>query len=330
MKKRILSTLLAAVMVVSALLPINAFATDGVSMYRLYNPNSGEHFYTASTGERNGLISRGWNYEGIGWTAPSQGDPVYRLYNPNAGDHHYTTSAAERNKLTSVGWRYEGIGWRSGGSVPLYRQYNPHAKAGAHNYTTSKAENDSLVRAGWRSEGVGWYGVGNSSPADANVDYYKAYSGVLAELESELEDFIQSEDRYGRGDDVSYTLYDINGDGIKELIAVFHQDPFLDTRYIYTYDGQKTKKLFENESEYSPIGIMPAGRGIVYEPGSRGGYGLVRIRWDGSKLVEDELMARGRNDLNDNDERRDALLESVRTGDAFDMYDVSDYSLLLQ
>ncbi len=36
-------------------------------MYRLYNPNSGEHFYTASKGERNHLIRLGWNDEGIGW-----------------------------------------------------------------------------------------------------------------------------------------------------------------------------------------------------------------------------------------------------------------------
>ena len=40
------------------------------SMHRLYNPNSGEHFYTASVKERDGLVSAGWKYEGVGWTAP--------------------------------------------------------------------------------------------------------------------------------------------------------------------------------------------------------------------------------------------------------------------
>lgn len=128
-------------------------------MYRLYNRNSGEHFYTANSGERNSLVKAGWRYEGIGWTAPKTGDPVYRLYNPNAGEHHYTTKNGEKNSLVRAGWKYEGIGWRSGGSVPLYRQYNPHAKTGTHNYTTSKAENDSLVKAGWKAEGIGWYGT---------------------------------------------------------------------------------------------------------------------------------------------------------------------------
>ena len=133
-----------------------------VSMYRLYNPNSGEHFYTASAGERNHLIGLGWNDEGIGWTAPARSNtPVYRLYNPNGGEHHYTTSEPERNNLISLGWNDEGIGWYSDDArtVPLYRQYNPNAFANNHNYTTSLAENDHLVSLGWRAEGIGWYGV---------------------------------------------------------------------------------------------------------------------------------------------------------------------------
>jgi uncharacterized protein YjdB len=84
---------------------------SSISMYRLYNPNSGEHFYTSSASEKTTLVSAGWHYEGIGWTAPSvSSTPVYRLYNPNAGDHFYTSDASERDHLVSVGWNYEGIG----------------------------------------------------------------------------------------------------------------------------------------------------------------------------------------------------------------------------
>lgn len=134
--------------------------TDGtIAMYRMYNPNSGEHFYTAVYAEACNLFKAGWDYEGIAWCAPSSGNPVYRLYNANAGDHHYTTSLSEKDHLVSVGWSYEGIAWRSGGSVPLYRAYNPNAKAGAHHYTTNKGEINSIVAAGWKDEGIGWYGV---------------------------------------------------------------------------------------------------------------------------------------------------------------------------
>lgn len=133
-----------------------------VEMYRLYNPNSGEHFYTADTEEKNRLVGYGWQYEGIGWNAPSESNiPVHRLYNPNAGDHHYTIDLEEKVMLEKEGWNYEGIGWYSENEngVPLYRQYNPNAQAGSHNYTTDKAENDKLVSLGWHEEGIGWYGM---------------------------------------------------------------------------------------------------------------------------------------------------------------------------
>ena len=137
-------------------------APAGVAMQRLYNPNSGEHFYTASVAERDHLVAVGWSYEGVGWTAPkTSSTPVFRLYNPYAGEHHYTTSAGERDMLVSVGWSDEGVGWYSDDArtTPLYRQYNPNAYACNHNYTTSKSENDWLVGLGWQAEGIGWYGL---------------------------------------------------------------------------------------------------------------------------------------------------------------------------
>ena len=140
-----------------------------VEMYRLYNPNSGEHFYTASAGERDTLISAGWKYEGVGWIAPATSNtPVYRLYNPNAGEHHYTMNKEERDYLVTIGWKDEGIGWYSDDAktVALYRQYNPNAKTGSHNYTTSKSENDWLVSIGWKGEGVGWYGLSQEAETE--------------------------------------------------------------------------------------------------------------------------------------------------------------------
>ena len=131
-------------------------------MYRLYNPNSGEHFYTANTAEKNDLVKAGWNYEGIGWTAPvSSKIPVYRLYNANGGEHHYTTDVAERDMLVDAGWSDEGIGWYSDDfhKVPIYRDYNPNAFANNHNYTADWNEHLVLMDAGWRDEGVGWFGM---------------------------------------------------------------------------------------------------------------------------------------------------------------------------
>ncbi len=129
-------------------------------MHRLYNPNSGEHFYTADANERDHLVSVGWEYEGHAWKAPRAGEPVYRMYNANAGDHHYTMSAGERDSLVAVGWNYEGVGWYSDPAkkTSLFRLYNPNAIAGSHHYTTSIPERESLKSIGWRDEGVAWYG----------------------------------------------------------------------------------------------------------------------------------------------------------------------------
>lgn len=133
---------------------------DGtIPMYRVYNPNSGEHFYTSSYGELRSICDVGWSYEGVAWYAPSSGDNVYRMYNPNTGDHHYTLNPAERDMLVNVGWNYEGLCWCSSGSTPVYRAYNPNALAGSHHYAISAGEIASLVSVGWKDEGIAWYGV---------------------------------------------------------------------------------------------------------------------------------------------------------------------------
>ena len=141
-----------------------AYAANGKTgaevMFRLYNPNSGEHFYTSSEVERDNCVVNGWNDEGIGWIAPSEGQPVYRLYNPNLpGEHHYTMSTVEKDNLTSLGWIDEGVRWYSGGYTPLMREYNPNEYANNHNYTSSEVEHNHLVSIGWNDEGIGWYGI---------------------------------------------------------------------------------------------------------------------------------------------------------------------------
>lgn len=134
---------------------------DTQVMYRLYNPNSGEHFYTSDTAERNQLASLGWNDEGRGWTAPREGKAVYRLYNSSGGEHHYTTNENEKNALVNVGWKDEGVGWFSdpAETVALFRLYNPNAFANNHHYTTDESEKRLLLSIGWKDEGIGWHGL---------------------------------------------------------------------------------------------------------------------------------------------------------------------------
>ena len=125
-----------------------------VTVYRLYNPNTGEHFYTASKYEYDVLSKNGWNGEKAVFTMTDYGTAVYRLYNPNGGMHVYTTSAHERDVLKNAGWNDEGTAFYvpEEGKTKVYRLYNPGN--GDHLLTTNANERGFLLLAGWTDEKV--------------------------------------------------------------------------------------------------------------------------------------------------------------------------------
>lgn len=134
------------------------------NIYRLYNPYSGEHLYTADLAEAKGLVGYGWAWEGVGWvSSTSSGDAVIRLYNPYNGEHLYTLSESEASFLASIGWRREGRAWLSSGTRGVLREFNPYETVGTHNYTLSTAEDEWLGALGWKREGVAWYSLDHAS-----------------------------------------------------------------------------------------------------------------------------------------------------------------------
>ena len=98
-----ISLLIVAFFMAIAPLPVRADTAELVDVYRLYNPNSGEHFYTVSAGERDALRKAGWWYEGVGWKAAKEGYDVKRLYNPYVGEHFYTLNSEEQKALEAAG-----------------------------------------------------------------------------------------------------------------------------------------------------------------------------------------------------------------------------------
>lgn len=182
MKNKRLLFLLGAFGIVTFSTAVLSAEADGATLLRVYNPNSGEHHYTASIAEQNNLISVGWEDEGNAWETPGIGKDVYRLYNPNSGDHHYTVVESEKDHLVTQGWDYEGVSWQSGGSTPVYRVYNPNAATGSHHYTLSFRERDSLVQAGWIAESIGFYSTtdlpDSEKPYDPDSNYNKVFLTV--------------------------------------------------------------------------------------------------------------------------------------------------------
>lgn len=117
-------------------------------LYRLYNANSGDHFYTTSIDEANNAASNlHFNREGVTGivsTSPSEFlIPVYRLYRSGKNDDHfYTNSDIEASHAETLGYRREGIAFYcSNGNdwdmtLTLYR-YN---RGSDHFYTTDLNE----------------------------------------------------------------------------------------------------------------------------------------------------------------------------------------------
>lgn len=157
-------------------------AENTIPIYRVYNPNSGEHLHTMNWNEKVALVESGWQYEGISMRVGVSGQNLYRLYNPNSGEHLYTLNWNEKENLASKGWKYEGVAWHTPWTgEPVYRAYNPNARnAGTHHYTVSQAEILSLSKAGWKNEGIVWYSYGGTVAATPtqkilNVPYVSQY-----------------------------------------------------------------------------------------------------------------------------------------------------------
>lgn len=149
----------------TALVPIE-YIQEGY-IYRMYDPNRGEHFYTKNAAERDYLISLGWIHEKdadfvVTAARNEKAKAVYRLYNPNTiGMHFYTEDINEVRSLISLGWNYEGISHyvydkSSDKGIEQYRLYNPSNICGEHNWTHNTNERDMLIDAGWIYEGVSW------------------------------------------------------------------------------------------------------------------------------------------------------------------------------
>lgn len=135
--------------------PVNTPSTSGsIPIYRLHNPATGEHLYTSDKHESDVLSVGGWDYEGIGWQAPQNGQSVYRLYSPVTRVHLFTTDVNEVQTLSSQGWSIDNNGaplFYSGGTRSVYRLYNPVSRM--HLITLDLNEYTILGNQGWNQEG---------------------------------------------------------------------------------------------------------------------------------------------------------------------------------
>ena len=134
------------------------------AMYRLYNPYTHEHLFTTDAGEKDNLVSLGWNFESVTGKVYMHGEKggVYRLYNPTTGEHHYTTKEDEVATCVKAGWKNEGVKFfsvldKDKQTVGMVSMYNPYEKKFYHHYTSDPDEIAKMVKDGWRKEEIKWY-----------------------------------------------------------------------------------------------------------------------------------------------------------------------------
>lgn len=134
-----------------------------VTLYRMYNPNVKDHFYTTSFSEYSTIaVDYGYLQEGaLGFISPVLGTgaiPLYRMYSPISKDHFYTTDYNEYSTIAvDYGYTQEGkIGYiyksNIENTVTLYRMYS--AASRDHFYTSSRNEYSTIaVDYGYKQEG---------------------------------------------------------------------------------------------------------------------------------------------------------------------------------
>ncbi len=130
---------------------------DRVSLYRLYNAQSNDHFYTSNYSESLAAANSGYRSEGVmgelETTQTSNNKSLFRLYSAQLNNHFYTASTEEVSAATGHGFRLEGvIGYMPSEATELqvYRLYN--SSNGDHFYTTNYSEGDRATSSGYTIE----------------------------------------------------------------------------------------------------------------------------------------------------------------------------------
>jgi hypothetical protein len=138
------------------------------TIYRLYNPGTGFHLFSANRGEIDRITGQGFVNEGVAYrTSAVASQALHRFYQVALGRHFYSANNAERDALVAnpaSGYLYEGVAYQVYAATaaplnttPVMRFYDP--VAATHFYTASPAEQQVLqtTRPDWVMEGVAWH-----------------------------------------------------------------------------------------------------------------------------------------------------------------------------
>lgn len=146
-------------------------AASRVQVYRLYNPQSRQHLFSANSTEIDALTgSQGMGFvnEGVAYaTSGSAPQGLHRFFQTATGRHFYSANDQERDLIVAnpaSGYVYEGVAYRVYGSASppqggtaVVRYFDP--LQGSHFYSASVQEQAILQSSQptWVREGIAWY-----------------------------------------------------------------------------------------------------------------------------------------------------------------------------
>jgi len=149
-------------------------------MFRLFDPGSGTHLYTASSNEASAAVDLGYVEEGVPFSNEGSHPDligIRRFFSAEATDYVLTTDPAEIERLSRAGSGFAdeggvstGIAEPEPGAAPVYRFYSESTTD--HLYTHSFSEGAGA--AGYEYEGIAWYAADLRPGAAAALEQSRA------------------------------------------------------------------------------------------------------------------------------------------------------------
>lgn len=234
----------------------------------------------------------------------------------SSADASALSSFPDRGRASS--WARPSLAWAVGNGVVSGFAGAGGTRTLAPQGTVTRAQMAAVVmnaaQAGLLEVGGGGEGV----------DYYDVYHDTLARLvqsRSEV-DHMSASQLYSY-----YTLFDLTGDGVKELVVADSSVQVLAHIFVYTYDGQRVTELENETARNNPLDLRAVGNDLIYHNVNLGYVNVGRLHWDGSALTREWVDSHASASNEEIDSWLDGVYQSLGA-EPLTMSGVNDYSLL--
>ena len=222
------------------------------AVHRLFNPNTGQHLFTADANEAAALTRIGWRYETVAWAQPQADDPAKDAEPEGETPGEELVADAEARAQAPAEDATDDPGdvdpadptdpeapsEPDAPATTVYRLYNP--TNGEHHYTLDANEYAELPSYGWRQEGEAF-----TSDAAKGAPVYRVFN---PELTVGTHHFTSSENEYRtlvangwRDEGIAWYGTTVNSDGSWCAASLGHSHEDAGTYTVEVYATPRTE-----------------------------------------------------------------------------------------